>query len=335
MTEMVSSNDIEDVLSSIRRLVSITPGRDGNLALSEDVAGANSTVQGRFVLTEDYRVPDDDVQGEEPAADHAQPQVTSEADDSAADAVTHTPEPTTPEDQGTSDTPPTRRILRLLPNNDDLGETSPEQVESGNRDTEDPDWNSAALFFSSRSTDDDQADEEPEENEVQAANTDSGFDEAVTVSTPTEQPVDMQSVRALEETIAELEQAVGAQSDEWEPDGSDVTGEVPDRIVHFAPPRVDTEPDTAANPGALPHPVLTLGPEDAVEVNVPVEDTAEDDVLSSEPETGLIDEDTLHDLVTEIVRQELQGALGERITRNVRKLVRREIQIALAAEKLD
>lgn len=49
---------------------------------------------------------------------------------------------------------------------------------------------------------------------------------------------------------------------------------------------------------------------------------------------SVIDEDMLRDLVGEIVRQELQGPLGERITRNVRKLVRREINRALAARDL-
>jgi len=44
----------------------------------------------------------------------------------------------------------------------------------------------------------------------------------------------------------------------------------------------------------------------------------------------LIDEETLRDMVAEIVREELQGALGERITRNVRKLVRREIMRAIS-----
>ncbi len=48
-----------------------------------------------------------------------------------------------------------------------------------------------------------------------------------------------------------------------------------------------------------------------------------------------LDEDALRDLVADIVRQELQGALGERITRNVRKLVRREIHRALASQELD
>ena len=47
------------------------------------------------------------------------------------------------------------------------------------------------------------------------------------------------------------------------------------------------------------------------------------------------DEEMLRDLVGEIVRAELQGALGERITRNVRKLVRREIHRALTSQELE
>jgi hypothetical protein len=39
----------------------------------------------------------------------------------------------------------------------------------------------------------------------------------------------------------------------------------------------------------------------------------------------VIDEDALTQIVAKIVRQELQGELGERITRNIRKLVRAEV----------
>jgi hypothetical protein len=48
-----------------------------------------------------------------------------------------------------------------------------------------------------------------------------------------------------------------------------------------------------------------------------------------------LDETALQALVAEIVRQELQGALGERITRNVRKLVRREIHRVLMSQDFD
>lgn len=43
-----------------------------------------------------------------------------------------------------------------------------------------------------------------------------------------------------------------------------------------------------------------------------------------------LDEDALREMVRDVIREELQGALGERITRNVRKLVRAEIARAMA-----
>lgn len=63
-------------------------------------------------------------------------------------------------------------------------------------------------------------------------------------------------------------------------------------------------------------------------------DSPEGDRLSDLDE-AVIDEETLRDLVAEIVRQELTGTLGERITRNVRKLVRREIHRAMLTRDFD
>lgn len=48
-----------------------------------------------------------------------------------------------------------------------------------------------------------------------------------------------------------------------------------------------------------------------------------------------IDEDRLRAIVAELLRDELQGPLGEKITRNIRKLVRREIERALAVRDFD
>lgn len=45
------------------------------------------------------------------------------------------------------------------------------------------------------------------------------------------------------------------------------------------------------------------------------------------------DEVALRALVSEMIRDELQGELGARITRNVRKLIKREIEQALNAAK--
>ena len=47
-----------------------------------------------------------------------------------------------------------------------------------------------------------------------------------------------------------------------------------------------------------------------------------------------IDEMLLRDLIRDVLREELQGELGERITRNVRKLVRAELARALTARDL-
>ena len=47
------------------------------------------------------------------------------------------------------------------------------------------------------------------------------------------------------------------------------------------------------------------------------------------------DEEVLRDLVRDIIREELAGTLGERITRNVRKLVRAEIARALAVREFE
>ncbi|MEL6690382.1 MAG: hypothetical protein AAFP28_08680, partial [Pseudomonadota bacterium] len=58
------------------------------------------------------------------------------------------------------------------------------------------------------------------------------------------------------------------------------------------------------------------------------------DVEGADDQVVALDEEQLRDMVAEIVREELQGELGERITRNVRKLVRREINRALAGQDL-
>jgi cell pole-organizing protein PopZ len=62
-----------------------------------------------------------------------------------------------------------------------------------------------------------------------------------------------------------------------------------------------------------------------------------DDVLVLKNPLPLADQDNeaLEDMVSRLVRAELQGPLGERITANVRKLVRREIHRAFAVDELD
>ena len=67
-----------------------------------------------------------------------------------------------------------------------------------------------------------------------------------------------------------------------------------------------------------------------------VEDIApSENTIDAQQYDAVLDEEMLRELVGEIVRQELQGPLGERITRNVRKLVRREINRALTARNFN
>lgn len=47
----------------------------------------------------------------------------------------------------------------------------------------------------------------------------------------------------------------------------------------------------------------------------------------------ILDEQGIRDLVSEIVREELQGELGDRIGRNLRKIIRREIAAVLEEQK--
>lgn len=71
--------------------------------------------------------------------------------------------------------------------------------------------------------------------------------------------------------------------------------------------------------------------------DAPVEDLGDTPSPFTFPETedGVLDEETLREIIVDVVREELQGVLGQRITRNVRKMVRREIRLALAAEDLE
>jgi hypothetical protein len=135
---------------------------------------------------------------------------------------------------------------------------------------------------------------------------------------------------SLEERIAELEAAVGDRPDEWEPDGSeDVDQERPNRFVFQH--RSAQAAAVAAEPlrpveQAAPQPLARRAVED---------DAEEDEGLDIFADDRLPDPDALRDLVAEIVRQELQSDLGQRVTRNIRKLVRREIRRALAARDFD
>lgn len=138
-------------------------------------------------------------------------------------------------------------------------------------------------------------------------------------------------MRDLGAKVAALEAAIGRTKDQWEPDGA--VGD------DYAGGPVETMEWQDHEPEAQPEPVAEAqpGPEFSSRRTTHYmpqeeEENALDPIISEE---AILDEESLRELVSDIVRQELQGALGERITRNVRKLVRREIHRALTAQELE
>lgn len=132
----------------------------------------------------------------------------------------------------------------------------------------------------------------------------------------------------LSAKIAALETAIAKTVDQWEPDGTDS-----DDYSGTQPPAMtwqdNVELDGLGKPVAqtIPFPQVTTEPDASVEdAEIALEVALDEQV---------IDEETLRAMVADIVRSELQGELGERITRNVRNLVRREIHRALVAQSLD
>jgi hypothetical protein len=96
----------------------------------------------------------------------------------------------------------------------------------------------------------------------------------------------------------------------------------------------DTNPDVAGLDDAGQSDPVIDEQGDAAEAAALAALAAADDI-ADDPVLTELDEDMLRDIVRDMIREELQGALGERITRNVRKLVRAEINRAMATRDLE
>ncbi|MCG7518970.1 hypothetical protein [Ruegeria sp. Ofav3-42] len=164
-------------------------------------------------------------------------------------------------------------------------------------------------------------------------------DSADNVPLKPEQPKD--ATNSLSAKIEALEAAIARTEDQWEPDGDseDAYSGTPTRSLDWSKKEDTSKPDTLETSDA------------ASETEVDKEKSSPDvmatfirdpDVFSltsaeikQEAESPKIDEEALRKLIAQVVREELQGVLGERITRNVRKMVRREIYKALAEQELE
>lgn len=285
MSEPVSTAEIEDVLSSIRRLVS------NDVETAQENAApelADAAPAAKLILTADFRVStaqdatqDEDATEQPEAA--AEEDVQAEATEDAPFEFHHV-EDHTPEAEADFEAHADEQIDPQI------------DAEPTPQDASNEVWHDSA--------------------------------ESIEVVEPAEEVASKTS--PLEDTIAELEAAIGQQDGDWEPDGSDFEEDA-DAEEIMSEPVQDWIDGTAQEIEAE-----TTDAQSGSDADTAAEMAANKgkaDLFGDDE--SVIDEETLRDMVSDIVRQELQGALGERITRNVRKLVRREINRVLASQEFD
>jgi hypothetical protein len=162
-----------------------------------------------------------------------------------------------------------------------------------------------------------------------------------------EQADEAQTELTIEAKIAALEALIGTADSQFEPDGSSGASSAMNESLPWQDSDVERStaglrsvPDPAEDSqaaefhsefDAFEQARQRAIAEAADELQADVADT----LLEAQDAVPVLDEEALRDMVADIVRQELHGPLGERITRNVRKLVRREIYRAMAANELD
>ncbi|MEL7013795.1 MAG: hypothetical protein AAFO72_11005 [Pseudomonadota bacterium] len=370
MSDRVTNSEIEDVLSSIRRLVSIDDRRgDASPALQSLRSSAPSTASSpqnsrpvetprskvRLVLSQDFRVEQpDDVPGpaqensetvnagpEETTAENVQ--ISSSASEVSGPAYQETVAQTaSSEDTETVERDQTSAALGL-----EKWQVEPAPSEDGQEPRSLSDGKTEKVGLEGQDLEERLARARKQRALVLSGmNADQAAEAASSKSVTRPQTKTLEGAapgtKELEARIAEVEAAVAARDDQWEPDGSEpdagmpppitsLSWRQPDQAAETAPvpsePRPVTQEASATPEAATPQPVNPSAPP-----KKEAKAGAEDHWYG---EDAVIDEAALRDLVSEIVRQELQGSLGERITRNVRKLVRREIHRAMMGHDLD
>ena len=292
MSDPVTNVEIEDVLASIRRLVS-EDVRVRPMAPAAAPAPVVKPVAGRLVLTPALRVMETQKEAEEASAPEAETAVWDNPEARLADVW--------PEDQPIPAAPEPEAEAHI-----EVVEEAAESVEEAPfLHVETPPEADVRQWF-----DADQPEQPAEEAEIA---------EVAPEGEP-EQPVEMhEEPKPSVEEPQETSSGEGMASLEWE-DHDEFGPEPHEGEDHLEP----SEPEMAEEPAESEIYAASTEAED--------EEDAIEDLLSEE---AVIDEAALREMVAEIVRQELMGALGERITRNVRKLVCREIHRALSAQDFE
>ena len=331
MSDPVTNVEIEDVLSSIRRLVSAEERGDNNETVDDTEAQESAD---KLVLTPAQRV-DEETGQDFPEGDDWQeePEVgatASNEDDDRFDGIEDAEIVESSETAEEHEEPVAHAELpefltrRHSEMNDDVEEAVSEDersaVEADAEDWEDtfdeaPETTEVEPEFEAEQEVEAETEPEPKfepEHEPEFA----AEAEAEELGEATQEP-DEEEPSAIEARVAGFEDAVAEQDEVWEPDGmsgDDYSGGPVEPLPWSDIDELAEEPES----------------EDAAEAS---QGAAGSGVWYDDD--AVLDEDALRDMVSEIVRQELQGALGERITRNVRKLVRREINRALMSQGIE
>lgn len=313
MSDPVTNADIEDVLSSIRRLVAQDGEQDG-------ATPPPPVASGRLVLTPALRVMDTAPPEEVVSAD-AQDDDRPEVD-ASQDAPSDLPAPELVEGHELADLPHDDSAKRNL-------EARIAELEAVIADT-------SGQFHQ-------QWEQDGEEGTDNAGGTVDSFSWEDFAAPQADIKINPD---------AEIEEARMAEFVEPEPDHSDgdTIAAMPFLRRGFNLPYEEQGSDAdepAEAPAEQPEPELD-DPEprsQLVSDTIPEQVAPDLDAMSDLDDTTdepayegqdfVVDEEALRALVVQIVHQELQGALGERITRNVRNLVRREIRRALTSQELE
>ncbi|UWR23463.1 hypothetical protein [Sulfitobacter sp. S190] len=361
MSKAVTNEEVEDVLSSIRRLVS--EDKRPIAGTRTPAPPAEPQRADKLVLTPSLRVADtDEAEADaapEPQAD-AEETLGTEMEDIVDTLVLRTvakeqdaPEPVAQDDDDTGLTEPDDGMAEMAeaPMAEDVAEdadasdgfwdtqedaVADADAEGDAPDVADPDGavsdETLESYLEDAQTDD--ADPWAEKSLDAPDVTEDADDEArlaeeawtfrrsrESLETPAIEDTD--GTIPLMAKIAALETAIGSSKQQFEPDDTDA-----DDLSGSEPPAMAWEDHVELDATGAP-----LDPQPADLHGTAAQDAPEDDGGLGEDQ--LLDEEALRDMISEIVRSELQGALGERITRNVRKLVRREIHRALTAQDLE
>lgn len=338
MSETGRKMDVEDVLSSIRRLVSEeartasdaeTEGESSNQTDPSLLQQSNDAEREKLVLTPSLRVPET----EEPTSAAAELEqriadieslVMSEAVEDAQTNVAQNVDVQDIEDITSEDAEDSAFFAKMV---EDVAEDVAEEptadatsemmsaLHLSMKDFARAEPPLTANLSAAPSTDD-SADLAEDATEIAAELEEAAED----ISFPSDSPfeADLDTVPPEPEFMKAIQTDDTVEAtfeEEIEPEESEVEAEeiVRDTIVNREPPLRTPEPEPAAAMGAA----------------------AFEEPLDYTDDDTFLDEETLREMVSEMVRSELQGELGDRITRNVRKLVRREIHRALASRDFE